>query len=98
MLQSATNISFRKVVCNRMWGFCSHAVGRGSPRFLRMNVLLEELCSRKVFLAAREASTYRSAKSRFRKNNEKINTVSTRGDGGRKPEDPFSCWGSKGTC
>ena len=33
-----------------------------------MNVLLEDLCSRSVFLAARGKRTYRWAESRFRKN------------------------------
>lgn len=48
-----------------------------------MDVLLEDLCSRKVFLAARGKRTYRWAESRFRENI-KRQTVSTRGNGGRR--------------
>ena len=51
-LQGVIGISFGKLVYNKI--FCHHAARRGNQTFLSVNVLLEELCSKKVFLAARE--------------------------------------------
>lgn len=51
---------------------------------MNMDVLLEELCVRNVFLAARGKRTYRWAESRLRENKQRTNTVYTREDGGRK--------------
>lgn len=50
--QGAIGISFGKLAYNKI--FCHHAARRGNQTFLSANVLLEELCSKKVFLAARE--------------------------------------------
>lgn len=51
-MQGATGISFGKLAYNKI--VCHHAARRGNPTFPSANVLLEELCSKKVFLAARE--------------------------------------------
>lgn len=59
---------FRNVVCNRLVELGYHTARRGNQRFLGTDVLLEDLCSRKVFLAARGKRTHRWAASRFREN------------------------------
>ena len=51
-LQGVIDISFGKLTYNKI--FCHHAIRRGNQTFLSANMLLEELCSKKVFLAARE--------------------------------------------